>query len=101
MTRRKKTSRRLPERGSEPLYREVRAVLDAARAGACRAVNAAMVEAYWQIGRRRAAYGQEVPEELSGRLSEDFGRGFDNPQPALMRQFYLAFPERPGSGRGH
>jgi hypothetical protein len=34
----------------EPLYREIRAVLESARASAYRAVNAAMVRAYWQVG---------------------------------------------------
>jgi hypothetical protein len=55
-------------RSAEPLYREIRSVLEAARAGAYRAVNAAMVQAYWQVGRliveheqkgrRRAGYGE-------------------------------------------
>lgn len=33
------------------LYREVRAVLDEARTSAYRAVNTAMVQSYWQVGR--------------------------------------------------
>ena len=108
MTARKKAARRSPARKGvrleplKPLYREVRAVLEAARAGAYRAVNAAMVAAYWQVGRliveheqggrRRAAYGEAVLEELSERLTTDFGRGFDVRNLRYMRQFYLAFP---------
>ena len=38
-------------RSTEPLYREIRAALESARAGGYRAVNTAMVEAYWQVGR--------------------------------------------------
>ena len=87
---------------AEPLYREIRAVLEAARTGAYRAVNTAMVQAYWQVGRliveneqggrKRAAYGEAVLDDLSLRLTADFGRGFDVRNLRYMRQFYLAFP---------
>jgi len=91
-------------RSTEPLYREIRAVLEGARVGAYRAVNTAMVQAYWQVGRliveheqggaRRAAYGETVLEDLSRRLTADFGRGFDARNLRYMRQFYLAYPIR-------
>ena len=45
----------------ESLYREVRSVLELARASAYRAVNVAMVRAYWQVGRLI------VEHEQSGR----------------------------------
>lgn len=86
----------------DSLYREVRLVLDEARASAYRAVNVAMVRAYWEVGRliveheqggrRRAAYGEAVLEALSHKLSQDFGRGFDVRNLRYMRQFYLAYP---------
>ena len=79
--------RKAPARSTEPLYREIRAVLKAARANAYRAVNTAMFQAYWHVGRlimeheqggrRRAAYGEAVLEDLSRRLAEEFGRGFE------------------------
>lgn len=91
-------------RSAEPLYREIRAVLDAAREGAYRAVNAGMVHAYWHVGRliveneqagtRRAAYGEAVLEDLSRRLTRDFGRGFDVTNLRKMRQFYRTFEIR-------
>ena len=62
-------------RSAEPLYQEIRAVLESARAGAYRAVNAAMVQAYWHVGRliveheqggaKRAAYGEAVLDDLA------------------------------------
>jgi len=98
----KKPVSRSPARATEPLYREIRTVLESARTGAYRAVNAAMVEAYWQVGhliveheqrgQRRAAYGEAVLEELSRRLTAEFGRGFDIRNLRYMRQFYLVFP---------
>ncbi len=86
----------------ESLYREVRSVLEQARTSAYRAVNFAMVRTYWQIGqliveheqsgRKRAAYGEAVLQELSQRLTSEFGRGFDARNLRYMRQFFLAFP---------
>lgn len=101
MMARRRSPRLYPARSAEPLYREIRAVLDSARAGALRAVNAAMVQAYWNIGRlivehgqggtKRAAYGETVMEDLARRLSADFGRGFTVSTLRYMRQFFLAF----------
>jgi len=91
-------------RTADPLYREIRAVLESARAGAYRAVNTTMVQAYWNVGRliveheqggaRRAAYGEAVLEVLAQRLTAEFGRGFDGRNLRYMRQFYLVFPKR-------
>lgn len=91
-----------PARSAEPLYREIRAVLESARAGAYRAVNAAMVQAYWQVGRliveheqkgrQRAGYGEAVIATLAQRLTRDLGRGFDERNLWYMRSFHLAFP---------
>ena len=95
-------SRTAPPRSAAPLYQEIRAVLESARSLAYRAVNTAMVQAYWQIGRliveheqggaRRAAYGEAVLGDLSQRLTAEVGRGFDVRNLRYMRQFYLAFP---------
>ena len=91
-------------RSADPLYQEIRAVLESARAGAYRAVNAAMVQAYWHVGRliveheqgglKRAAYGETVLEDLSRRLTADFGRGFDPSNLRYMRLFFQRFSNR-------
>jgi predicted nuclease of restriction endonuclease-like (RecB) superfamily len=89
-------------RSAESLYRDIRNVLETARAGAYRAVNAAMVRAYWHVGRlivereqggaKRAVYGEALLDDLSRRLTAEFGRGFTATNLRYMRQFYLAFP---------
>jgi predicted nuclease of restriction endonuclease-like (RecB) superfamily len=89
---------------TEPLYRDIRIVLETARSNAYRVVNTVMVQAYWQIGRliveheqkgnRRAVYGEAVLDELSGRLMAEFGRGFDVTNIRKMRQFYRMFEIR-------
>ena len=85
----------------DEFYKGVTAVLEHARKNAYRAVNFTMVQAYWEIGRRivaeqggekRAAYGDRLVQELSSRLTADFGRGFDVSNLLNMRRFYLAFP---------
>ncbi len=88
----------------DTLYRDIRSVLESARHSAYRAVNAAMVQAYWQVGRliveheqggrKRAAYGEQVLDDLSQRLTADFGKGFTATNLKYMRSFYMAFPIR-------
>lgn len=87
----------------DDFYRQVSSILDAARKKAYAAVNFAMVEAYWEIGRsiveeqggkERAEYGEALLQGLAGRLTADFGKGFDVRNLRFMRQFYLAFPIR-------
>lgn len=63
--------------------------------------NFAMVETYWHIGQKiveeqggteRAKYGDELIEDLSKRLTADFGKGFTVRNLWAMRQFYIQFP---------
>lgn len=84
-------------------YKQVSSILNAARDKAYTAVNFAMVEAYWEIGKsivdeqggeERAAYGEALIAGLSRRLTADFGRGFGIANLRNMRQFFLAFPIR-------
>ncbi len=80
----------------------VRTILQSARHQALQTVNAAMVQAYWQIGREiveeeqrgqdRAAYGARLIDELAGQLTQEFGRGFIPRNLRYMREFYQAFP---------
>lgn len=70
----------------EGFYKQVSSILNAARDKAYTAVNFAMVEAYWEIGKSivdeqggegRAKYGDALIDELAVRLTKDFGRGFN------------------------
>jgi hypothetical protein len=85
------------------VYNKIRAALVAARRKVCSAVNVAMVEAYWDIGRQimeaqnnnpRAEYGTWLLKYLSARLTKEFGKGFDETNLRKMRQFYQTFPIR-------
>ena len=82
---------------------EIKQILAQARQKAYAAVNFAMVEAYWLIGKRiveeeqqgkeRAAYGEEILKTLSVALTTEFGKGFSYANLRNFRQFYLVFPE--------
>jgi predicted nuclease of restriction endonuclease-like (RecB) superfamily len=86
-----------------PLYDTLRQIIHDARKGAYRAVNHAMVEAYWKIGRliveeeqagkSRAGYGTFLLEDLAVRLTDEFGRGFSFANLKNFRQFFLVFPK--------
>ena len=91
------------------IYERIREVLIQARSRAMRAVNTEMVACYWQIGRliveeeqrgeARAEYGKRLIEDLSKRLKNEFGRGFDKSNLWNMRAFYIAFPKIDASRR--
>lgn len=88
----------------DALFGRVVSILEQARGNVVRAVNSNMVLAYWLIGREiveavqggeeRAAYGKKVVEDLSGRLTERYGKGFSVTNLWYFRQFYLAFQDR-------
>ena len=50
-----------------------------------------------QHGARRAEYGGRLLEELSKKLTQDFGVGYSVQGLRYMRQFYLEFPELVGT----
>ena len=82
---------------------EIRHIVDTARQKAYSAINSAMVEAYWQIGKRivdqeqrgkdRADYGTQLIKSLSADLTKEYGKGLSVNSLYYFRQFYLAFPE--------
>ena len=86
----------------EDIYSEIKEALLLSRNQAYSAVNFAMVQAYWQIGciiveheqngNARADYGKSVLQELSSRLTKDFGKGFSVRTLQQMKKFYVTFP---------
>ncbi|MCL2648895.1 MAG: PDDEXK nuclease domain-containing protein [Phycisphaerales bacterium] len=85
------------------IYGQIKEILTSARAKAYAAVNFAMVEAYWLIGKQiveaqagneRAEYGTQLLKYLAEQLTRDFGTGFTVTNLKYMRQFHLTFPIR-------
>ncbi|MEX1190440.1 MAG: PDDEXK nuclease domain-containing protein [Brumimicrobium sp.] len=83
--------------------KEIKQILVQARKKAYSAVNTAMVEAYWLIGKRiveeeqngkdRATYGAQILKTLSVELKQEFGKGFSLTNLKSFRKFYLVFSD--------
>jgi len=94
----------LPMQLSPTFFLEIKQIFQVARQKTFSLVNRAMINAYWEIGRRileeeqkgqdRAQYGAFLLRELAVRLTEEFGKGFDERELRRMRQFYQYFPLR-------
>ena len=85
------------------IYENIRNEVEKARQKVYAAVNFAMVETYWNIGKQiyeaqgeneRAEYGKGLLKFLSEKLTEEFGKGFTVTNLKYMRQFYIAFTNR-------
>lgn len=84
-------------------YSEIQDILNDARNKAYSAVNFAMVEAYWLIGKRifeeeqngkeRAEYGEYLIKNLAIELKNVLGKGFSVANLKNFRQFYIVFPD--------
>jgi len=89
------------ETGAPPVFDSIRALLVEARTTVYNAVNFAMVQTYWEIGKQieeavgdRAEYGKGLLNFLSAGLTAEFGKGFTVTNLRTMRQFYQTFPIR-------
>jgi predicted nuclease of restriction endonuclease-like (RecB) superfamily len=82
---------------------EIKTIIQQGQSKAYRAINSAMVETYWNLGKRiveqeqqgkeRADYGSFLIENLSKILTTEFGKGFSKRSLFQYRQFYQMFSE--------
>ena len=90
----------------EPLCQTIIGLIRQARLNVLKSVNHAQVIAYWHIGRKmveeeqagdkRADYGTMLLNNLSIRLTEEFGKGFGKSTLKYIRQFYLCYSNQIG-----
>ena len=81
---------------SKNYINEIKTILKNARQKAYTAVNSAMVEAYWKIGRRiveEEQSGKEILQNFSKKLTEEFGKGYSYRTLREIRQLYLMFSD--------
>ena len=82
---------------------DIKNILAAARQKAYTAINHAMVQAYWHVGKRiveedqqgkeKATYGDALLKELSKSLTQELGQGFSYANLKNFRKFYITFPD--------
>lgn len=87
---------------NENLFGEIRQLIDSTKNQVAVAVNSAMALVYWHIGDLinrellgggRAAYGKQIVANLSRRLTDEYGKGFDEKSLRKMMQFAMSFPD--------
>ena len=83
------------------LIQDIKNLIKRARHNAFTAVNAEMLKAYFEIGRkiveeeqkgkRRAEYGEKLLETISAELIKEFGKGYSVTALKNMRKFYSIY----------
>lgn len=85
----------------DTLYKQIASVIREARAKVVRAVDISIVQTYWNIGkyiieeeqrgRTRADYGNYLINNLSSKLTNEFGKGFGIATLENARKFYIVY----------
>ena len=84
-----------------PIFEEIRDLINNSRNRVYSTVNTEMLNLYWNIGKiimeiqqgnERASYGDSVLNKLSQKLTAEFGKGFSKRNLERMRKFYICFP---------
>ena len=87
----------------EIVYTDIKKLILNSRNNIYRAVNTEMLDLYWKIGKRlmeiqegskRAEYGKFIIENISERLTREYGNGYSIYNLRKMRRFYSLFPIR-------
>ena len=85
------------------LFLDIKNLIEQSRSRVYKTINNEIVDLHWNIGKMivekqdgnsRAKYGDLLIEEISKRLTEQFGKGFSIQNLRRMRQFYMCFPIR-------
>jgi len=84
------------------LISDIRNIIEHGRESAYSFVGNIMIETYWQIGRRiveeeqqgreRAEYGEQLINNLSKQLTNEYGAGFSARYLRAFRKFYIVIP---------
>ena len=88
-------------KNTDSFYNKITGLLKAARETVIQSVNNTMVVTYFEIGKlivnqeqqgkEKAEYGHNLINELSEKLSNEFGKGFSATNIKQMRTFYLTY----------
>ena len=85
------------------LYGEIKNLIEQSKNKVFKTVNTEMINLYWSIGKMivekqdgnsRAKYGDYLIDNLSNKLTNEFGKGFSTRNLKRMRKLYLYYPKR-------
>ena len=84
------------------IYDEINALIREKKTDVKKVVNDAIISLNWGIGKRlsveltgnnKPEYGKKVVAEVSKRLEQEYGSGFDKTSISRMIKFYQEFPD--------
>ena len=84
------------------IYDEINALIREKKTNVKKVVNDAIISLNWGIGKRlsveltgnnKPEYGKKVVTEVSKRLEQEYGSGFDKTSISRMIKFYQEFPD--------
>lgn len=88
---------------TDDIFKDVQNIIEQSRKYAYQAVNMAMVQRNWLLGKRiaeeelhgenRAEYGKEIVKRLADHLTNLYGKGFTKSNLYQFVQFYKFFPD--------
>ncbi len=93
----------LNNNGVNDVYNDIKELVVNSRNKVYTVVNIEMLNLYWNIGKiiikiqggkNRAKYGDYILQEVSRRLTNEFGKGFSIQNLRRMKKFYSLFPIR-------
>jgi hypothetical protein len=88
---------------SNELYSKIVSLIKSRKTTISQALNSAMIFLYWEIGETicldvldctKADYGKSIVDEVSRKLTQEYGKGFNRAAVFRMIQFYQEFPDR-------
>ncbi len=84
------------------VYNDIKKIMEKSKESVVRTVNSTLVRTNWEIGRliiedeknhgNRAEYGKYLVDNLSAKLTKEYGRGFSRSNLFNMRNLYLKYP---------
>ncbi len=88
---------------SNELYSKIVRLITSRKTAISQTINTAMVFLYWEIGETicldvlnhaKADYGKGIINDVSQKLTQEYGKGFNRTSIFRMIKFYQEFPER-------
>ncbi len=82
------------------LYNDINEIINSKKISLTKTINSTMITLNWEIGKiisvkvnenKRSEYGQNVVQELSDRLTNEYGQGYNRASLFRMIQFYQEF----------
>jgi len=87
----------------EELYSRIHSHLSRAKENVLRSIDTELLITYWNIGKeiveeeqkgyKRAEYGKALIQNISDRLTKEFGKGYGKSTLNDMRKFYITYPD--------